>query len=124
MANITIKATAVNGLSGADEFYYRQENEWRNVGPQMLVWLNAKLTDLTDSITKVAAKKEGGEITATFDMTTDGVAVPPLIVSGITRREMSKFQRRFHNVGDELIRIGEERADAKDREHRQRHGHK
>lgn len=124
MANITIKATVVNGLSGADEFYNRQEHEWRNVGPQMLVWINAKLADLTDHILKVAAKKEGGEMTATFDMTTDGVAVSPLIVSGITRREMSKFQRHFQNVGDELIRIGEERADAKDAEHRKRHGHK
>ena len=119
MSNIAIKAVATS----EGGFYYREEHEWREVGPTMAKWLDTKLQDLTEYINAVAARKEGGEISATFDMTMEGVD-STFAVTGITRVEMSKFQRRFHNVGDELIKIGEERASKKDHEHRQRHGKK
>lgn len=114
MKDLAIKAVATS----PGGFYYREEHEWRGMDSVMSGWFEKKLSELQAHVDRVNAKKDDGDIVATFVAVIDGQTVPSVSAVGITRKEMSKFQRMFHNVGDELIRIGEGRAEKKDKEHK------
>jgi hypothetical protein len=111
MKDLAIKAVA----TGAGGFYYREEHEWRGLNEQASGWFAKKLGELQLRISQAGA--HGGDITAEFTATVDGVAVPPLVVTGVTRHEMLRFEQEFHHVSGELIKIGLARAEEHGKKH-------
>ena len=112
MKDLAIKAVA----TGAGGFYYREEHEWRGLNEQAGGWFAKQLGELQLRLSQAGA--HGGDITAEFTATVDGVAVPPMVVTGVTRVEMARFEQEFHHVSGELIKIGAKLAE----EHGKKHG--
>jgi len=112
MKDLAIKAVATS----TGGFYYREEHEWRGLNEGMSGWFSKKLGELQLRISQAGA--HGGDITAVFTATVDGVEIPHLTVSGVTRVEMAHFEREFHQISGELIHIGMKYAE----EHGKKHG--
>ena len=106
MKDLIIKAT-VSGTSG---FYYREEHEWRGLAPVAAAWFSAQMAEMTAYVQKAGSNKNDGDLTVELQAVVDGVAAPALAVSGIDRKELSKFQHMFAKAGEQLIGFGEERA--------------
>jgi len=59
----------------------------------------------------VAGKKEDdANLSATLSSTVDGVAQKPVVIKDISYKALTKFERAAHNVADELLKLGEEKA--------------
>ena len=105
-----MKSLAISAkVTSLDGFYYREEHEWRGLNEEMSGWFSKKLGELQLRISQAGA--HGGDITAVFTATVDGVEIPHLTVSGVTRIEMGHFELAFNEIGREIIKIGLQRAE-------------
>ncbi len=108
MADLAIKAVVTNPDGS---LFYREEHEWTNLDPQMMTWFADKMVKLETQAKESAGKKEdGANLSAILSSTVDGRAQQSVILAGVSYHALTKFQRAAHNVADELLKLGEEKA--------------
>lgn len=87
---------------------YRQEFD--ALSPQALDYFIAEGKKIEAYVTKASANKDAGDLTATMNMSIDGKDVPTISVTGISRREVVKFQRMLVGLAKDLVDIAEKHA--------------
>lgn len=113
MHTLAIKAVVWNPDGS---LFYRQEHEWTNIDDKMLTWFGDKLAHLAKFAKDHHGKKEDdANLTAVLSGAIDGKAeaIPATTFTGVSYHALSKFEREFHNIGDELIKVGEEKVKTK-----------
>lgn len=111
MRSLAIKAV-VRNPDGS--LFYREEHEWSNIDDQMMEWFTSKLQHLEGKARDWAGKGEDdANLSAVLSAMVGGVPAPDVVLTGISYAALVRFERLFHNIGDELIRIGEDRAKGK-----------
>jgi len=117
MKDLSTKAV----VTGPQGFYYREEHEWHNLSPEMSAWFLAQQKKITDYIAKASSNAEDDGLVAVLDANFDGVAQPTINVTGISYKELNRFQRFWAALENEVLGKGEEHGRKKDQE---RHQHK
>lgn len=109
--NVTIKAV-VTKPDGS--LFYREEHEWNGVDLDMAAWFTKKGDHLSkfakDNVNK---NEDGANLTCVLTGSIGIVPMPTLTFTGVSYHELVKFEREFHRMSDELIKIGEGKAQHK-----------
>jgi len=103
MANLT-GSFAVTKEDGS--LYHKESMEFPNVSAEQV----GRLSEYMDSCEKELKKITGGNgpLTITLSGDIDGVAGPGATATGITKKELVRFQRKMHNFQDKLLKYAEE----------------
>lgn len=111
MAKLDIKAEVKNSDGS---HFYSESHSWSNLDDGTLDWFKKKMDHMAAFGKSVVGKKEDdANLSATLSASIDGVAQPEHSYTGISRVALSKFEREFQKIGDELISMGEKRASDK-----------
>lgn len=108
MANLEIKAV-VRNPDGTE--FYSESHRWSNLDDKMMGWFKGKIAHL-DSFAKAAhgKKEDDANLSATLSASIDGAPLPDQVFSGVSRTALSKVEREFQKIGNELVTMGEQRA--------------
>ncbi len=106
--NLALKAVVTNSDG---TLFYREEHEWTNLSADTLNFFKSKLAHLESFAKDNHGKHEdGANLTANLTATLDGNQIAAHSFTGVSYKALSKFEREAHKIGDELIKLGEEKA--------------
>jgi len=104
MANFAIKAV-VSNPDGS--LFYSESHEWANLPTDVQKWMDDHLDAIDADVKKAGTNKEDG---ANLTVTLSRTGKPDLVQAGISYHELTRFERRFQKLGDELVKKGEDKA--------------
>ncbi len=118
MKTLSTKAV-VEGPNKGDpnNFYYREEHEWRNINDPTSSLFDQFMRQAADMATNKRHKNktDNANLTATLTAWVDGKQQPDLVVTGVTYAELLDFEEMSVQFGSQLA--GHGRANQK-----QKHG--
>lgn len=111
MHNLEIKAV-IHKSDGS--LFYREEHEWDNLNPTELAHFTGELKKLEDHAKSLAGKNEdSGNLTVTLSGNIDNKKMPEIVITDVSYHALSKFERDFLKVSEEVIKMGEDKLHGK-----------
>ena len=115
MTTCVSKIEVTNGKSGAEEFYWSNTNEYRNMSESSWNFIQQAMVDSEKTIKQIASGKADDGLTVTWGAVIDGVASAKSSVSGVSYSEWAKIVRQFYKLGERLVEAGEKAAPNQDK---------
>lgn len=107
MNNLEISAV-VRKSDGS--MFYREEHEWDNMEHSELAWFIEKLKHLENHAKSLAGKNEdAANLSVALNISVDNKSLPTVHITGVSYHALSKFERDFLVIADEVIKLGEEK---------------
>lgn len=103
MANLKL-TVVVNKADGS--LFYTESHEWPDVDATMQKWFDGKLDGYKSEVQKAANNRQSDGLSATFSRT----GHDDFTVTGISYKELVRLERKWVQISDDLVKVGEERA--------------